>query len=91
METILKNKTEADAIAETADALLDNMADDGLQQSNNFEDMESVRDLIREVKTFPHTLDLHTGEEYQFEVAKEQAFDFRADGGRGYPAPVVDT
>jgi hypothetical protein len=36
--------------------------------------------LIREVKTFPHTLDLHTGEEYQFEVAKEQAFDFRAGG-----------
>ena len=83
METILKNKAEAEAIAETADALLDNMAEDGLQQSNNFEDMESVRDLIRDVKTFPHTLDLHTGEEYQFEIAKEQAFDFRADGVTG--------
>tara|TARA_R110000787_G_C13112100_1_gene413751 strand:- start:94 stop:471 length:378 start_codon:yes stop_codon:yes gene_type:complete len=75
---IIENKTHQQILADEADALLDNMLDEGLQNSNNFEDMLSVRDLLidaGQADFFPLGIDLSSSEEWQFEIVQENAED----------------
>ena len=84
----IANRAEASLICNEADALMDNMAEDGLKGSNNYEDMETVRDMLgiladkeatfkgARAVAFPYTLVLSSAEEWQFEMAKEQAEDY---------------
>ena len=83
----IANRAEASLICNEADALMDNMAEDGLKGSNNYEDMETVRDRLgiladneatfkgERAVEFPYNLELSSAEAWQFEVAKEQAMD----------------
>ena len=80
----IANRSEASLICNEADALMDNMAEDGLKGSNNYEDMETVRDMLRILEdkesrpssAFPYNLELSSAEGWQFEIAKEQGLDY---------------
>jgi|TARA_R110001592_G_scaffold158892_1_gene390062 hypothetical protein len=84
----IANRAEASLICNEADALMDNMAEDGLKGSNNYEDMETVRDMLgiladkeatvkgARAVAFPYNLELSSAEGWQFEIAKEQGFDY---------------